>query len=61
LTASIWPAGLAAAAAVLAASAVRATAQAGHHPGVPRRTRTVPAAIASAMTSHMAHWKPNEL
>ena len=60
LTASICPAGLATAAAVLATSAIDATVQAGSQPGVPRRTRTDPAVIASAMTSHMAPWKANE-
>ena len=60
LTASVWPAGLAAAAAVLAASAITASAQAGRQPGAPRSTRTDPAVMASAMTSHMAPWKANE-
>jgi hypothetical protein len=60
LTASICAAGLAAAAAVLAASAITATAQAARQLGVPRSTRTDPAVIASAMTSHMATWKANE-
>ena len=61
LTASIWQAGLAAAAAVLAASAISATVQAGRQPGVPRSTMTDPAVMATAMTSHMAHWNANEL
>ena len=53
--------GLAAAAAVLAASAITATVQAGRQPGTSSRsTRTEPAATASAMTSHMAAWKANE-
>jgi hypothetical protein len=37
-----------------------ATAQAGRQPGSPRSTKTDPAAIASAMASHMAPWKANE-
>ena len=61
LTASIWPAGLAAAAAVLAARAIRATSQAAGQRGTPRSTRTDPAVMASAMASHMAPWKANEL
>jgi len=45
---------------VLADSAITATAQAGRQPSAPRSTRTDPAVIASAMTSHMATWKANE-
>jgi hypothetical protein len=60
LTASIWLAGLATAAAVLAASAIAATVQAPRQLGVPRSTRNAPAMMASAMTSHIAPWKASE-
>ena len=60
LTASIWPAGLSAAEAVLATSATIAIAQASRQSSDPRSTRTDPTVIATAITSHMADWKANE-